>query len=180
MGQAATTAHPIETQLYITDLGRFMATFGIRDDEWSRRPAMEPDVSVFVAASKLQAFRNGLKKLSINGQPLFFDERENGFFALFVGNLADLKDTYAVLDGKRVPFEQLGLKNTVIQDRTNTNAYHIPTGSLLIYDPRDRSPKAGRVQVSTVDIAPAILRNFAAPVPDYMAAPAALNGRARL
>jgi len=57
MGQAATSAQPCETQLYITDLGRFMQAFGIAPGEWSQRPAMAPEVSVFVNEDRAPALR---------------------------------------------------------------------------------------------------------------------------
>lgn len=176
IGQAATSAQPTETQLCVADLERFMAAFGVGKGEWSRRPAMEPDYSVFVAPSRAETFRQGMKKLVIDGRPVVCEEHDKGFFAFALIFFNLHYHPYALLDGKEIPFEQLGLANMQIEDMTNTNAYHIPTGSLLIYDPLHRSPKPGRPQISTREIAPAVLRNFSIRVPGYMAAGPALAG----
>ncbi len=49
MGQAATTALPIETALFVTDAPRFMATLGIEPSQWRRTPAMVPQFNVTIA-----------------------------------------------------------------------------------------------------------------------------------
>jgi hypothetical protein len=63
---------------------------------------------------------------------------------------------------------ELGIDPVVIEDRTGSSAYHIPNGTLLIYDPANRSPKPGYTQISTEDIAPTILQNYSVPVSGYM------------
>jgi len=72
-------------------------------------------------------------------------------------------------------FEALGLSNTPIEDMSGPSADHIPQGCLVIYDPQDRAPKAGCVEISTCEIAPALLERFGAPRPDYMRKPVALG-----
>jgi hypothetical protein len=178
MGQAATSAEPLETQLYVTNLSRFMAAFGLGPEDWTRRPAMEPDVSIFVVPNKLSEFLRLFQTLRIDGNPVQYEEHAEGFihFALGHGNL-HRKPLFAILDGREVSFEDLGLEATQIEDMTGTNAYHIPEGCLLIYDPRESFSKLGRTSISTLDIAPAILRNFSIPVPTYMQAPAHLTVR---
>lgn len=178
MGQAATTAEPMETQLYVTDFARFMAAFGLGPEDWKRRPAMEPDVSVFVVPNKLSEFLRLFQTLRIDGNGVEYEERSEGFihFHLGHGNL-HRKPPYAKLEGREISFEHLGLATTQIEDMTNTNAYHIPEGCLLIYDPRESFSDLGRTCISTLDIAPAILRNFSIPVPQYMQTPAELTVR---
>ena len=67
-----------------------------------------------------------------------------------------------------MPLEQLGLENISIEDETNTNAYHIKEGSLIIYDPQDTKPKVIRRNISCLEIAPMILQNFSVKIPEYM------------
>ena len=69
----------------------------------------------------------------------------------------------------------LGLENVEIEDKSDCSGYHIPEGCLVIYDPRDQSAKAVRPDISTLELAPAILQNYAIPVPDYMSRPVALG-----
>jgi hypothetical protein len=64
--------------------------------------------------------------------------------------------------------------NVEIEDKSGSSAYHIPQGCLFIYDPRERSRKTDRPNIATTEIAPSILRNFGARVPDYMPTPATL------
>ncbi|RMD96232.1 MAG: hypothetical protein D6812_17485, partial [Deltaproteobacteria bacterium] len=168
MGQAATTAEIIESQLYVTDLPRFMARMGVADGAWEERPAMAPKISVFVRdRASADRFRENLRNLAIQHTPLAFDEREQGFFSLAFGQ-KNLSEVTVTLAGAPIPIEELGLSNTRIEDLTGSNAYHIPAGSLLIYDPTAQKIDATRTQIDTIEIAPAILRNFGIAPPSYM------------
>ena len=57
MGQAATEALPLETQLYVTDLTRFTEEVGLGSQDWSRMPAMLPQVNLRVNTRKVGEFR---------------------------------------------------------------------------------------------------------------------------
>jgi hypothetical protein len=177
MGQTAMHQEPLKTQLYATDLERFMSALGIPEEGWSRRAAMLPYVSILVEEEWAGRFREALSKLTICGQPMNFDEKQNGFFALLFGqkNLEKKQIDSAIFDGKIASFESLGLENIQIEDETDSTAYHIPQGSLIIYDPQDRSPKGSRTQISTLEITPTILKNFSIKVPDYMSDPERLS-----
>ena len=179
MGQAATRAIPLETQLYMKDLAKFMASLGFGSNEWSQRPAMVPQYNLFISPGNESRFREMLGKLHIDGKPVSFREKDHGFFSLDFGH----KNLYqgpqwAVLDGNPISFTDMGLENVEIEDKSDANAYHIPQGCLVIYDPQNTQPKTGRSDISTLDIAPALLRNFAHPVPDYMQKPVALAASA--
>jgi hypothetical protein len=169
MGQAATIAKPCDSQLYITDTKRFMDAMGVESSEWSRRPAMLPQTNVVVSAAKAPAFRAALTTLRVDGVPVYFREAENGFFSIDLGQQGFLKKPrIAQFRGRDVAMSELGIEPVEIEDRTQSSAYHIPNGTLLICDPADRSPKPGYTQISTVEIAPAILQNYSVPVPAYM------------
>jgi hypothetical protein len=60
MGQAATEALPLETQLYITNPAKFMEAMGLEASEWSMRPAMLPDFNFYVRPAKREQFQRKL------------------------------------------------------------------------------------------------------------------------
>lgn len=177
MGQEATEAKSLETQLYLVDASKFMAVLGLEPADWDRRPAMLPQWNAVLRPHKAAAFRDALAKLTINGAPINFREMTGGFFSLDFGH-ANLYDRGDIVhyDGKTVSLQAMGLKNVEIEDKSGSTAYHIPQGSLLVYDADRRDPKQGqRPQVSTKDIAPAILKNYSVPIPSYMLKPASIG-----
>ncbi len=102
------------------------------------------------------------------GQPVDFDEAQPGFFALCLGQ-ADVARPVADLHGQEVPFEALGLSSVAIEDGTNTNAYHVPEGVLLVHRPGSATPSSVRRPISTLEIAPALLSTLGIAPPPYMA-----------
>jgi hypothetical protein len=176
MGQAATRARPCDSQLYIVDLKRFMSAMGLEPSEWTRRPAMLPQTNVLVASEKVASFREKLKTVKIDGEPIYFREAEGGFFSIDLGQEGFLtKPQVADVGNRQVPFAELGMKPVEIDDKSHSSAYHIPNGTLLIYDPLDRSPKPGFTQISTTEIAPTLLDNYSVPIPSYMTKPIVLT-----
>jgi hypothetical protein len=171
MGQAAWNAFPVHTQLYLRDINRFMRVMGLGADAWSVRPAMAPLVNLFVSESHLATFEKSLQRLRIDGKPLEFSRAPGGFFSLHFGhvNLHGTPQIAAVGD-QEVSFARLGLECVDIEDKAASTGYHIKGGMLLVYDPfhEPREESAMRRQLSTLEIAPAILRNYSVPIPDYM------------
>jgi len=177
MGQAATIAKPLETQLYIADMPRFMKQFGLQASDWEKRPSMLPRYNFFVTESRAAEFRKKVKTLVVDGRPVEVHEAVNNFFCIRLGH-EDLyeKPQYVKLNGQEISFEDMGLINEEIEDKSNTTAYHIPQGSLFIYNPKDqRLKKTGRSKISTLDIAPTILNNFSIHMPEYMKGSASLG-----
>ncbi len=176
MGQAATTAKPVKTQLYLTNVAKFMQRLDIPMDSWHQCPAMQPDISIFVSENWVAPFRASLENLNIDRGSVQFDQQNQGFFSLFFGhkNLPE-SASFATLNGRNIPFPELGLENVRIDDSANTNAYHIPDGSLIIYDPKNRPENVERKRISTLEISPTILKNFAIEIPNYMQKPVFLN-----
>ena len=174
MGQAATEAKPLATQLYINDVRRFMTALGFAPADWSQRPAMLPEYSFRLAPHRFAAFRDTIAALRIAGEPIRYTEAGDDFVMISLGH-RNLTGVNTVQVGERVLwFEALSLSNTRIEDMSDTSAYHIPQGCLVIYDPKDRAPKAGRAEISTCDLAPTLLERFGVPRPDYMRKPVAL------
>jgi len=178
MGQNATTAKPLETQLYITNLKKFMTAAGLEESSWSQRPAMAPRVSVFVQPHCQETLRRSLSSMHVNGQPVEWHEKNLGFFNIRFGheNLYE-NNTEIKINGKNFTLQEMGMENVEIQDKSNTTAYHIPSGSLLIYDPSETNAGEGarRPQISTLDIAPYIISTLGARVPEYMRCPTQLT-----
>lgn len=173
MGQEATVALPLETQLYVQDLEKFVQALGVPAGSWSKKPAMLPQVNLVIHAPYIKTFREHLEKVEINGKPIGFRESEGGFFSIDLGhpNLIVSADLVRV-DGLAVSLESVGLENVEIKDKSGASAYHIPEGCLFIYDPRQSAKDQPVSQVSTLDIAPAILQNYQVQIPGYMNTPA--------
>jgi hypothetical protein len=177
MGQAATVARACESQLYLMEPEKFMQGLGVGPADWEQRPAMLPQCNVVVREGLVDAFRAKLKSLTIDGAPSSYREAENGFFSLDFGQEGLGKRRVEVRLGDReLTLAELGLKTVEIEDKSWTSAYHVPNGSLLIYDPMDAAAKPEATQVSTIEIAPTLLQNFAVRAPDYMRAPVSLAG----
>ena len=170
MGQSATTAWMVKTQLNLTHPKKLMSALGIPDDAWYQTPAMFPEFGIVVKEQWIEKFRNQLSQLSIEGKLIKFAQKEDGLFAVIFGqvNLPQKKVTNASLKGRSIPLEQLGLEDISIEDETNTNAYHVNSGSLLIYDPQETSYKQSRRKISCLEIAPMLLQNFSVKIPEYM------------
>lgn len=179
MGQKATRAKALETQVYLTHPARFMQAMGLPDDAWQRRPAMVPQFNLFVDEAYVEAFRESLQSVAIDGKPLRFKRRSRGFFSIDFGqpNLHGRKDVLTLAGDPR-PLRTLGLESVEIEDRSGTTAYHQPQGVLAIYDPwTDLPSDAGaRREVSVLEVAPAWLEHFGLERPSYMVEPATLSG----
>jgi hypothetical protein len=170
MGQAATDAKVVEKILMINDFPRFMQALGLSADDYARRPAMEPDYSVLVKEPRIADFRQALASLRINGTPVDFREGDHGFFSLTLAGRENYHKLGASVlhNGSPTTLEALGMANAVVEDLTACTAYHIPQGVLLTYDPRAPQAQMPQLEISTTEIAPAILRNYSVPVPEYM------------
>ena len=170
MGQAATTARRVMTQLYVRDGARLMAALGLAPEEWHRQPAMEPDFNIAVRAGTDATLRQRLDGLQIGGRPVRYDVKGEGFFSIIFGhaNLGDKPDAIELDGAVRSP-ESLGLVNTVIEEQGGSTAFHIPEGHLLLYEPSEgRRLDATRQEVSTLEIAPFVLRRLGLRPPRYM------------
>jgi hypothetical protein len=141
MGQAAVEGSSIvRSQLHLEDPDKFMHRLGLAPVDWTRRRAMVPRYVFAIAEWAVGRFREALAHLTVNGQSVRFEEHERRVFMVFLGlkNLDD--DTVEIrLHGEAVRLDELGLFNQCIQDEAGSNAYHVPRGSLIVFDPRDPS-----------------------------------------
>jgi hypothetical protein len=177
MGQAAVEGSKIiKNELNLNDPNKFMRRLGLAADEWSRRRAMVPRYVFVVSESAVDRFRDAVGDLTVNGQSIRFLEHERGVFMVHIG-LKNLDDrTIDVrLRGEAVRPEELGLVNRRIQDEAGSNAFHVPEGSMIVFDPRGPSDNGtARPTLSTREVAPSLLRNFGVDVPGYMQRPSTL------
>ena len=174
MGQRATMAESLETQLYLTHPARFLDAMGLPgDDAWEQRPAMLPQFNLVVAAEYVESFFDALRTVRVGGEPLHFKRSDNGFFSLDFGqaNLHDQPDAVTIA-GEARPIASLGLETVEIEDRSDTTAYHVPEGILAVYDPASPPPDNGsRPEVSVLEVAPTLLKILGVEPPAYMARP---------
>jgi hypothetical protein len=175
MGQRATQAEALETQVYLTQPSRFLHAMGLPDDSWQRRPAMLPQVNLVIADEHSRALADMLPTVRIGGDPLSFS-RHGTFFSLDFGqpNLHDRADA-ATVAGEPRSLTSLGLEAVPIDDRSGTTAYHVPDGVLAIYQPTRPTGPTGRPEVSVLEVAPMLLSQFGIEPPNYMVHPTTLE-----
>jgi hypothetical protein len=176
MGQAATEAKSAKTQVYLQDLARFMSALGFAASDWETRPAMLPRVIIAArTADVANALASKLERIQVADRgPLPWRRLSENVFRIHPGVLQDVRDLTCVVEGKRVPFSEAGFENVIVQDSVGQSAYHVPAGALIVHRPGEQARTAGRTQISTLDVAPAILNTLDLRIPDYMRAPAAL------
>ena len=153
MGQAATTAEPCESELFVSDAERFARFFDLQN--WERKPAMVPRFRPACVPKSGSRFRSEVEE-SLDfrrGRPF---KKSDNFFSINLGH-PNQKGKRAAYNGIEVEFDELGLDNQIIEDQTGATAYHVPTGCLLIYGGRSVT---GSDAISTTDIHGAILKNY--------------------
>lgn len=170
MGQAATIAEPCETQLYMEDPNRFMSALGLSSDQWERVPAMLPEYNFRISPSAKPILTKNCSQFLILDKPLKYGFIKDDFVIFALGHENVHKEHNIIsYKGEILSLKEIGLKIEKIEDMSNTNAYHIPSGHLLIYSPKFKAPKTKSLtQISTLEIAPALLNNFGVQRPDYM------------
>ncbi|MBL0052762.1 MAG: hypothetical protein IPP29_15245 [Bacteroidetes bacterium] len=167
MGQASTVAELLDSQLLMGNEAKFFEFLKMDASQWKHVPSMFPQYNVTIIPEKVEYFANQLKRISIAGRPLEFRQMENGFFAVDLGQ-KNLKEKVIQFDGKDYSFEETGFENMEIDDHSGSTAYHIPEGTLVIYDPQDKSIKKEITQIPSTALVPSIVKNFDIPMPAYL------------
>jgi hypothetical protein len=179
MGQAAIPAVQTYRFLTIIDVSRFMASMSVPRGAWGLKPAMIPCCCVVVGEEYRDIFVSNVDTLIIDGETikrdnrpvghLSYDERDRGFFQIFVQFDNYAGPSTASVAGKSVALEDLGLGYMAHEDGVNCTAQHVPEGSLWLYPKDPSDPGSGiRDTISTIDVAPSILRFFGLEQPGYM------------
>lgn len=185
MGQAAVAAQRTDQFLTVTDPGRLMARLGVPPAGWEERPAMVPVRCLVVREGYRDQVLAGLESVGVADAqmrrnrrpvgPLSYDERDRGFFQVFV-QIDNYRGPDSVrIGGQSVPLAEAGLGMLAHEDNVNCTAQHVPAGSLISYcrEPRGR-PAHGREQISTLDVVPSIMKLFGLETPAYMRGRAAV------
>lgn len=167
MGQASTSAEQIDSQVYVNKADDFLAAMGLAASDYTSVPSMFPQFNVRINPDKVDIFKDAISKIEIADEPLEFRQSENGFFALDFGQ-KNQSSGKLKLGGKEINFMEIGLHNVIIEDKADSTAYHIPEGTLLIYDPQHPAKNNTVKQVSSTALAPNILANFNVEIPSYM------------
>lgn len=171
MGQAAVD-NPLkmERSVVIGNLRKLMSALEIGDEDWSRQPAMVPQANVWVSASALERFMQNIGSLTVNGRNISATRMGDGIVRLELG-LPNERIEAVSYQGSAVDGADFGITCLEMMDATGANAYHIPNGMLMVYDPK--APETAQMtpkRISTTEVAPSILRNFAVARPGYMQA----------
>ena len=169
MGQQATKAEILSTELVVKDISQLMAQVGMLANEWEQLPAMHPQYNVkatsAAAADKLAGL---MAKLQVNGADIGIRRKEDGFFSMDFGHV-NLGPEAITFDGNTVTAAAFGLENQKVDEEAAGTAYHIPEGMMFVYDPQNIPTHQERATaVDTRSIAPSILESFGLPVPAYM------------
>lgn len=179
MGQAATEANPKTSALLPLNLPKFMEAMGLSSADWESRPAMLPQVNVKVDNAKFDNFVQKLKSIKVKSVPLEVNTGVNGFVSMVWGqfNLENETD-FVTVDEQLVSLDELGLDFQYCESDSTSTAYHIPQGTLMIYRPKKAAAvsvdsglglnRQSPSEISTLDIAPAILQKFGVKQPSYM------------
>lgn len=179
LGQAKVNTGPTKGFTTVTDIAKFMDFVGFSREDWQERHAMVPCISVDINPERAEEAVRLLSTLEVMGTQAFEDERE---IAPLSFNLRGGKSLhlYFYFEGQEphgevrlgnrvVPIEEAGFGFFVHEDNVACSAHHIPEGFMAVYDPeREAGGTGARTPLSTLDIAPALLRHFGAAVPDYM------------
>jgi hypothetical protein len=179
MGQAAIPAEKTFQFLTITDMGRFLAQFGVPANGWDSRPAMVPCQSVVIREEYRKQVIDGISRLQIGDakfkedkrpvHPMSYEERERGFFQFFIQFDGHSGAGRAEIGDRSVPISEIGLGLMAHEDGVNCTAQHVPEGCLLAYDgDSSHDTKRRRETISTLDVAPSIMRFFGLEPPSYM------------
>ncbi|MEQ8314062.1 MAG: hypothetical protein RL839_00470 [Gammaproteobacteria bacterium] len=171
MGQAAFDGTPIHKQVYVKSYDKFLNALGLNDGEWSRRRVMLPRFAFVVNDAHVQRIEKLLDTIKISGSKVAWEKKGSNYFMLHFGQPNLGADQESIVIGEKYyEFDQVGIENTVIEDSAGSSGYHIPEGLLIVYDPLIPRLSDNSVQISTTEVAPAILKNFNVRAPAYMPA----------
>lgn len=170
MGQAAVEGTAkVNSQVVVSNLARFTSFLGLQKDDWQKRPAMSPQYVLALRPEKKKDVLDKLEALSVNGKKFTVTDLGSDVLRIEL-SLTNAEDIEVIFRGNKIDPKSAGIQNINLQDAAGANAYHIPNGMLMVYDPADglRQQAAGTSQISTLEVAPSILRNFGIERPSYM------------
>jgi hypothetical protein len=168
MGQEAIECEPTETQVVIANPEKFMKMLGLNSaDQYKTMPAMVPQFNFIIQEASVKTFEENLKKLTINGEKIDYRKKDDNYFSIDI-ILLNLKKVSVSLGAAHVSFEDSGLENLIIDDKSSATAYHIPEGHLFSYHPTNGVSDFSEEQLPTCDILPILMNNYGINTKEYM------------
>ena len=129
---------------------------------------MHPQYNLKVQTPQVaKDFDKTLRILKIQDNPINYRLKNELFFSLDLGHV-NLKQDFLIYDERKFDLTKFGLEYEKVQEQAAGTAYHIPEGSLIIYDPKKKTSEKRQTGIDTTQIAPSILKNFDVQIPDYM------------
>lgn len=178
LGQAAIKSEESSGLLTIIDVSKFMKSLGLESNQWTLKNTMVPTISVRVDEKLADTFENNLKKLSADSHqmvgghkevaPLSYDRQAITSFHILVLFDSNHPPSSVKYGDEVVNLIDLGVGFFPHQDNVSCAGRHTPFGSLIVYDPLQKSTSTERCTVSTVELVPAILENFGIVNLDYI------------
>jgi hypothetical protein len=168
MGQDAIECEPTETQVVIADAEKFMKMLGINSpSQYKKMPAMVPQFNFIIHEGSVEIFEENLKKLTINGEKIDYRKKDDNYFSIDL-ILLNLKKVNVSIGSVHFSFEDSGLENLIIDDKSSCTAYHIPEGHLFSYHPKNEISNFIEEQLPTCDILPILMNNYGIKTKEYM------------
>ena len=169
MGQAAVQEKiAAKTQVVIVNIKKFMNSLGFIDHTWLKKPAMVPLYMISIKDEYEKKFIDCVNNLRINNKKIRFEKVSQNLYRIKL-SIVNQKSVNIEYFKKSYSPESFGIVNVKLQDAAASNAYHIPEGTLLVYGSESSNKNLNSLsKISTIDIAPSILKNFNLEIPSYM------------
>ena len=131
---------------------------------------MAPQVVIRPLTNKVKEKMKRLKNIFINGKNIRYYVTSTGDIRLEI-KIENVDKIEIQEKGANISPIELGVEKINIQDASKAFAYHIPQGVLLHYNPSlsnsiQKSKKWN--QISVLDVAPSLIKDFNKDVPSYM------------
>ncbi|MFY0599367.1 MAG: hypothetical protein JXR03_06825 [Cyclobacteriaceae bacterium] len=164
MGQAATKAELIKSEVFFGDVDRFLEYFS--SHKITALSAMHPQYNFKIDQSP-DSFEAKLRSIHINDSPLTFRRKEESFFSIDLG-YPNVENLEVKIGNIEIDSKELGIEIKEIDDQSGGTAYHIPEGSFFVYDHLNPVTNVKNLNIDLRSVAPAILRYFDITPSKYM------------
>lgn len=178
LGQAAVETGETRGFTTVTDTARFMDFLGLDRSDWTEGHAMVPCISVDVVPERVDEVVDRLEQLEFMGTqavrsanevaPLSFDVKDGRSVHLYFYFEGEEPEGKVSAGDRAADFDDAGFGFFVHEDNVACSAHHVRDGILAVYDPAAPAPTTRWEPLSTLEVAPALLRRFGVDVPEYM------------
>ena len=171
MGQAPVQeVVQINNELLIGNIPKFMQTLGVLDGSFTQLSAMVPRyIFRFDDEHLLNIFCINIGKIRIRGSSIYCKLIDPLTAQVSLGHENFDASELIDVDGVMKSITDIGLETVAIQDQSGSYAYHIPEGSLMVFNGKGLG--VGDAMIPVSKIAPSILNAFGIKNPSYMDEP---------